>query len=128
MCEKNKNIKSLTANCFAPDLFKKKAFVHMKLLNENVLIHNSRQDGFILMQGPVRCRRNRIIAHPRPRADRELDKHSFSRADGEGGKVRLSLWNHPGDNIYGMFARSRNAWWTGPKNSLGMKSITTTRR
>jgi ectoine hydroxylase-related dioxygenase (phytanoyl-CoA dioxygenase family) len=39
-------------------------------------------------------------------ADRELDKHSFSRADGEGGKVRLSLWNHPGDNIYGMFARS----------------------
>jgi hypothetical protein len=37
--------------------------------------------------------------------DRELDKHSFGRADGEGGTVRLSLWNHPGDNIYGMFAR-----------------------
>jgi ectoine hydroxylase-related dioxygenase (phytanoyl-CoA dioxygenase family) len=44
----------------------------------------------------------RYTAH----TDRELDKHSFSRADGEGGKVRLSLWNHPGDNIYGMFARS----------------------
>ena len=27
------------------------------------------------------------------------------RKDGEGGTVRLSLWNHPGDNIYGMFAR-----------------------
>lgn len=38
--------------------------------------------------------------------DRELDKHSFGRADGEGGTVRLSLWNHPGDNIYGVFARS----------------------
>ena len=38
--------------------------------------------------------------------DRELDKHSFGRSDGEGGTVRLSLWNHPGDNIYGMFARS----------------------
>lgn len=37
--------------------------------------------------------------------DRELDKHSFGRADGEGGTVRLSLWNHPGDGIYGMFAR-----------------------
>jgi ectoine hydroxylase len=37
--------------------------------------------------------------------DRELDKHSFGRNDGEGGTVRLSLWNHPGDNIYGMFAR-----------------------
>jgi hypothetical protein len=37
--------------------------------------------------------------------DRALDQHSFSRADGEGGQVRLSLWNHPGDTIYGMFAR-----------------------
>lgn len=37
--------------------------------------------------------------------DRELDKHSFGRKDGEGGTVRLTLWNHPGDNIYGMYAR-----------------------
>jgi ectoine hydroxylase len=37
--------------------------------------------------------------------DRELDRHAFGRADGEGGTVRLSLWNHPGDTIYGMFAR-----------------------
>lgn len=37
--------------------------------------------------------------------DRLLDQHSFSRADGAGSKVRLSLWNHPGDGIYGMFAR-----------------------
>lgn len=39
------------------------------------------------------------------KADNELDKRSFGRADGEGGVVRLSLWNHPGDGIYGMFAR-----------------------
>jgi ectoine hydroxylase len=37
--------------------------------------------------------------------DRDLDQHSFGRAGGEGGIVRLSLWNHPGDTIYGMFAR-----------------------
>jgi len=37
--------------------------------------------------------------------DHELDKHAFGRADGEGGVVRLSLWNHPGEGIYGMFAR-----------------------
>jgi ectoine hydroxylase len=37
--------------------------------------------------------------------DHELDRHSFGRADGEGGIVRLSLWNHPGDGVYGMFAR-----------------------
>jgi hypothetical protein len=40
--------------------------------------------------------------------DRELDQHSFGRGDGEGGTVRLSLWNHPGDTIYGMFARSES--------------------
>ncbi len=39
------------------------------------------------------------------REDNDLDKRSFGRADGEGGKVRLSLWNHPGEGIYGMFAR-----------------------
>jgi ectoine hydroxylase len=40
-------------------------------------------------------------------SDNELDKRSFGRADGEGGTVRLSLWNHPGDSIYGLFARCR---------------------
>ena len=37
--------------------------------------------------------------------DRELDAHSYGKADGEGGVVRLSLWNHPGQGIYGAFAR-----------------------
>ncbi len=31
--------------------------------------------------------------------DHELDRRAFGRADGEGGTVRLSLWNHPGDGI-----------------------------
>jgi ectoine hydroxylase-related dioxygenase (phytanoyl-CoA dioxygenase family) len=39
------------------------------------------------------------------REDRALDEHSFGKGDGEGGTVRLSLWNHPGDTIYGMVAR-----------------------
>jgi hypothetical protein len=41
------------------------------------------------------------------REDRSLDEHSYGKDDGEGGRVRLSLWNHPGDGIYGMFARCR---------------------
>jgi len=39
--------------------------------------------------------------------DRAMDEHAFGRDDGEGGSVRLSLWNHPGDDLYGMFARGR---------------------
>jgi ectoine hydroxylase len=40
--------------------------------------------------------------------DKALDDHAFGRADGEGGIVRLALWNHPGDGIYGMVARCRS--------------------
>jgi hypothetical protein len=36
-----------------------------------------------------------------------MDKSSSERDDGEGNAVRLALWNHPGDGIYGMFARCR---------------------
>ena len=39
--------------------------------------------------------------------DRELEQRSFDRDDDGGGTVRLSVWNHPGDGIYGMFARCR---------------------
>jgi phytanoyl-CoA dioxygenase PhyH len=41
------------------------------------------------------------------RQDHDLDSKSFGKPDGEGGSVRLSLWNHPGNGIYGMFARCR---------------------
>ena len=38
--------------------------------------------------------------------DQDLAAHAFDRADGEGGRVRLALWNHPGDDIYGVLART----------------------
>lgn len=41
-------------------------------------------------------------------ADKTLDDAAFGRADGEGGVIRLSLWNHPTDTIYGAVARSRS--------------------
>ena len=63
-----------------------------------------REQGFVLARGFFD--RNEIAVLSRAaKEDRELDRHSFARADGEGGQVRLSLWNHPGDSIYGMFAR-----------------------
>lgn len=38
--------------------------------------------------------------------DVSLRQHAFGRDDGEGGNVRLALWNHPGDDVYGAVARS----------------------
>jgi hypothetical protein len=60
--------------------------------------------GFVLARG-FYTRAEIDLLSRSAKEDNDLDKRSFGRADGEGGVVRLSLWNHPGDGIYGMFAR-----------------------
>src|ERR1700749_3892516 len=63
-----------------------------------------RRDGYILEK--LLFDKDEIeLLHRAAKEDRELDQPSFGRGDGEGKIVRLSLWNHPGDTIYGMFAR-----------------------
>ena len=61
-------------------------------------------DGYVIVPGLFDAEEIGLL-HRAAKEDHELDKRSFGRADGEGGTVRLSLWNHPGDGIYGMFAR-----------------------
>jgi ectoine hydroxylase len=63
------------------------------------------KDGYVLARGLFDPDEIELLGRA-AREDRALDAHSFGRADGEGGTVRLSLWNHPGDTIYGMAARS----------------------
>jgi hypothetical protein len=63
-----------------------------------------RRDGFVLAKQFFDADEIRLLGQA-AREDRALDQHSFGRNDGEGGTVRLSLWNHPGDSIYGMVAR-----------------------
>lgn len=41
------------------------------------------------------------------RSDAALEAHAFGRRDGEGGTVRLALWNHPDDSIFGLYSRCR---------------------
>jgi ectoine hydroxylase len=62
------------------------------------------QDGYILVHGLFDAEETDLLRRA-AKEDHELDRRAFGRADGEGGTVRLSLWNHPGDGIYGMFAR-----------------------
>ena len=61
-------------------------------------------EGYVIVRGLFEADEINLL-HRAAKEDHELDKRSFGRADGEGGTVRLSLWNHPGDGIYGMFAR-----------------------
>src|SRR5437764_7468178 len=70
--------------------------------NEQVRAYH--EDGYVLARGMFEADEIALLGRA-AREDRALDEHSFGRAAGEGGTVRLSLWNHPGDGIYGMFAR-----------------------
>ena len=70
-------------------------------------ISSYRQEGYLLLPNFFAAGvidQLRVTAN----ADKILDEASFGRADGEGGTVRLSLWNHPTDTIYGAIARSRS--------------------
>lgn len=40
------------------------------------------------------------------RQDKALAGAAYERGDGEGGQAKLAVWNHPGDDIYGIFSRS----------------------
>jgi hypothetical protein len=62
------------------------------------------QDGYFMVRSQFDAEEIGMLRES-ARQDKVLDEHAMGRADGEGGKVRLSLWNHPGDGIYGMFAR-----------------------
>lgn len=75
----------------------------MPVLSDEQVCHY-RQDGYVLAKGFFDAEEIGLL-HRSAKEDNELDRRSFGRADGEGGVVRLSLWNHPGDGIYGMFAR-----------------------
>src|SRR6516225_1888480 len=76
-----------------------------KILSDENLTDYER-DGYVIVRGMFDAEEIDLLRSSAA-IDRELDKRSFGRADGEGGVVRLSLWNHPGDTIYGMFARCR---------------------
>lgn len=68
------------------------------------LLKNYDSDGFVIARRMFDAEEIELLRRA-AKEDRELDQHSFGKGDGEGGTVRLSLWNQPGDTIYGMFAR-----------------------
>src|SRR6476646_6942342 len=72
-------------------------------LNQSQIAEYTEQ-GFVLARGMFDPEEIGLLRRA-AKEDKALDDHSFGRKDGEGGQVRLSLWNHPGDSIYGMFAR-----------------------
>ena len=61
--------------------------------------------GFLLQRGLLAGDEVGLVLEA-AQQDAALEAHAFGRDDGEGGNVRLALWNHPGDDVYGAVARS----------------------
>jgi ectoine hydroxylase len=76
----------------------------MPLVLSDAQVQHYHHDGYVLAKSFFDAEEIGLLSRA-AKEDNELDKRSFGRADGEGGVVRLSLWNHPGDGIYGQFAR-----------------------
>lgn len=65
-----------------------------------------REDGFLMARALFSKEEIEALGRT-ARSDHDLDAAATALDDGEGNKVRLSLWNQPGDGIYGAFARCR---------------------
>src|ERR1700730_15479830 len=64
-----------------------------------------KEQGFIIVKGLFSKEEIKRLSN-KAHNDNALDKAASKLDDGKGNAVRLSLWNHPGNGIYGMFARS----------------------
>jgi hypothetical protein len=63
------------------------------------------EQGFIIVKGLFSKEEIQRLSD-KAHNDNALDRAASKLDDGKGNAVRLSLWNHPGNGIYGMFARS----------------------
>jgi ectoine hydroxylase len=64
-----------------------------------------RTNGYVIRRGLFSAEEIDLLGSA-ARGDHAMDRASTALDDGGGNRVRLSLWNHPGDGIYGMVARS----------------------
>jgi ectoine hydroxylase-related dioxygenase (phytanoyl-CoA dioxygenase family) len=63
------------------------------------------QDGFLIVEKLLDSKETSLLAEA-ARADAAMQDAAMDVRDTRGRKTNLSLWNHPGDDIYGMIARS----------------------
>ena len=64
------------------------------------------RDGYLFVRGLFTGEEIGLLGET-ARNDHAMDKASSTMDDGKGNDVRLSLWNHPGEGVYGMVARCR---------------------
>ncbi|MCB1811885.1 MAG: phytanoyl-CoA dioxygenase family protein [Candidatus Competibacteraceae bacterium] len=63
------------------------------------------RDGYILIPG-LFDREEIGLLRSAMETDPEISGHFFDRRDADGLATKMALWNHPGDSVYGLAARS----------------------
>lgn len=76
------------------------------LSNEQVTAFH--RDGYLLWPGFLNIRETANLQQA-ARADERLQRSGMDVKDAQGRRTNLSLWNHPGDDIYGAIARCERA-------------------
>jgi len=69
-------------------------------------ISDFERDGYVIVRGLFTPEETKLLGET-AHHDNAMDKAAYMKDDGTGNDVRLALWNHPGDGVYGMFARCR---------------------
>ena len=67
--------------------------------------HEFRTDGYVVVKGLFNPQETALLLDS-ARQDQILQQKAYAVKDEEGLSSKLSLWNHPGDDIWGMVSRS----------------------
>jgi len=68
-------------------------------------IRQFQQDGFLFVPGLLSREETSLILET-ARNDHQMLDHAFGVQDTSGRQTRLSLWNHPGDDLFGIVSRT----------------------
>ena len=63
------------------------------------------RDGYVLVRGFFDAEETALLRGAME-TDPTVKANSYNRGDAEGGVTRMVTWNHPGDSVYGLAARS----------------------
>ena len=69
-------------------------------------VQQFRNDGYLIRRRYYDAEEMDLLLHT-ARADHNMLSRNIPVKDAAGRQSRLSVWNHPGDDIYGMFSRGR---------------------
>ena len=64
------------------------------------------RDGYVIVRGLFDAEEAAILREAIEK-DPALAANFYDRKDAEGKATKMALWNHPGDSVYGLAARSR---------------------